>query len=46
MGWKDDDDYEEYSYFEGPCTCLHDEDLHGWGCCDVEDCPCEAGWAE
>jgi hypothetical protein len=53
----EDEEYPEYStYFEGPCTCLHEEEEHGWGACGVEahgwgpdwveDCPCEAGWVE
>lgn len=44
--FTDDEDYEEYSYFEGPCTCVHDAYAHGWGECGVDDCPCEAGWVE
>lgn len=28
------------------CTCDHDPDEHGWGECDVEECPCEGGWTE
>ena len=42
---EDEDDYND-PYFEGPCTCEHDEDEHGWGSCDVEGCECEAGWTE
>lgn len=34
------------AYFYDTCTCEHDEDEHGWGSCDIEDCPCEAGWEE
>jgi hypothetical protein len=42
-----DYDYpEEMVSFEGPCTCEHSEEDHGWGSCDVDGCPCEAGWAE
>jgi hypothetical protein len=47
-----DDDAEEYeyderTYFVGPCTCEHDMyDEHGWGSCDVGGCDCEAGWEE
>jgi len=41
-----DDDYEGQAYFVGPCTCDHEEEEHGWGCCNVEDCECEAGWEE
>jgi len=43
----EDDDYayEEYqTTFEGPCTCEHDADEHGWGSCK-DDCDCEAGWS-
>jgi hypothetical protein len=32
--------------FIGPCTCEHAPEEHGWGSCDVEGCPCEAGWEE
>jgi len=42
------EDYEEeqdYQYFTG-CTCDHDQDQHGWGCCLVEGCDCEGGWEE
>jgi hypothetical protein len=28
------------------CTCDHDENEHGWGCCDVDGCDCEGGWEE
>ncbi len=28
------------------CTCEHLPDQHGWGSCDVDDCPCEGGWEE
>ena len=27
-------DYEEYAYFSGPCSCDHEESQHGWGSCD------------
>lgn len=37
---------EEWAGFVGPCTCDHDQDQHGWGSCDVEDCLCKAGWEE
>ena len=33
-------------YFDGPCTCEHDEEEHTWGCCGVDGCECEAGWTE
>lgn len=46
MTYEEDDYDEEYTCFEGPCTCLHAEDAHGWGECGVEDCQCEAGWVE
>lgn len=43
-----EDDIYEYDlgvvWFEGPCTCDHDEEQHGWGSCAVEDCQCVAGW--
>jgi hypothetical protein len=25
------------------CTCGHDPEEHGWGRCDVGECPCEGG---
>lgn len=37
---------EDFTHFEGPCTCPHDEEAHGWGSCDIEGCDCEAGWCE
>jgi hypothetical protein len=40
-----DEEWEEHNIFLG-CTCEHAEDEHGWGCCEVEDCPCEGGWEE
>ena len=40
-----DDWPEEQTYFVG-CTCDHEPEQHGWGSCDVEDCPCEGGWEE
>lgn len=40
-----DDDRDEYpASFVGPCTCEHEPGFHGWGSCDVDGCPCEAGW--
>jgi hypothetical protein len=48
----DDDYYEERASFVGPCTCpdtcpaQDDPVKHGWGSCDEDDCPCEAGWEE
>ena len=50
-------DVDEFDYpvsFDGPCTCVHDSESHGWGSCGVIDiineveveCPCEAGWTE
>lgn len=41
----DCDDYEESVYFTG-CTCDHEQDEHGWGCCKVPNCDCEGGWEE
>jgi hypothetical protein len=45
-----DDEYydcpEDHSYFEGPCTCLHEPIEHGWGECNVESCECQAHWTE
>lgn len=32
---EDDEEYEEFTYFMGPCTCQHEEEAHGWGECDV-----------
>ena len=45
---EEDDEwyYAEYTYFEGPCTCLHDEEEHGWSACLADDCQCTAGWVE
>lgn len=37
---------EEWTAFVGPCACEHEKEDHGWGSCDVDDCPCEAGWEE
>ena len=37
---------EDHIYFEGPCTCEHEREEHGYGGCDVDDCSCEAAWAE
>lgn len=54
----DADDYEEFTSFEGSCTCDHSPELHGWGECGVViqpaqvigdtvmTCACEAGWYE
>ncbi len=44
--YEDELEYDGNAYFEGPCTCEHDQDAHGWGSCEVEGCPCEAGWTE
>jgi hypothetical protein len=46
-----EDEYEQQTYFIGPCICDHEEEEHSWGACDTElpdgsDCPCEAGWEE
>jgi hypothetical protein len=44
---EEPDEPEEYqTYFEGPCTCEHEQDDHGWGECGEDDCPCRAGWCE
>ena len=41
------DDYQEYSpSFIGPCTCPHEESVHGWIGCEMEECPCGAHWEE
>lgn len=40
------DEDEQATYLEGPCTCLHPLEDHGWGGCGVDGCPCEAGWTE
>jgi hypothetical protein len=37
---------EEISYFVGECTCDHEMEDHGLGCCDMEGCECTAGWEE
>ena len=42
---SDDEWGEDQTYFTG-CTCDHEPEQHGWGSCDVEDCPCEGGWEE
>jgi hypothetical protein len=43
-----DDDLlpEDHAHFAGPCTCVHEDDDHGWGGCGVDGCDCEAGWEE
>lgn len=41
-----DDIPEDHVGFAGPCTCDHEQEEHGWGSCNVEGCPCEAGWEE
>jgi hypothetical protein len=50
MDDEDEEDYddipENHVYFEGPCTCDHEESEHDWGSCGVEGCDCEAGWTE
>lgn len=51
MSDEDDYTYGESVYFEGPCTCSHEREQHGWGSCGVQDpsgpeCDCEAGWTE
>ncbi len=44
---EDDADFgEEYTSSFVGCTCDHDSDQHGWGRCEVADCPCEGGWEE
>jgi hypothetical protein len=44
---EDDDEGFEYSVsWGGTCVCDHEADEHGWGSCDVDGCPCEAGWEE
>lgn len=48
----DNDDYDDdtipgdYVHFEGPCTCEHEQEEHGWGGCNIDGCNCEAGWEE
>jgi hypothetical protein len=42
----DDEEFEEHSYFVGPCTCDHEREDHSWGGCGEPDCDCEAGWEE
>jgi hypothetical protein len=39
-----DEDWEEAVTFVG-CDCEH-ADKHGWGCCEVDGCPCSGGWEE
>ena len=36
---------EEQTYFVD-CTCEHNPEQHGWGECNVPECPCEGGWEE
>lgn len=43
---EDDEPFEYTQYFEGPCTCEHEEEEHGWDGCRIEGCPCEAHWTE
>lgn len=44
---SDYDDWgESVTYFEGPCTCEHAREAHGWGLCGQDECECEAGWTE
>lgn len=43
---EEEECFEYSAYFVGPCTCDHLEEEHTWGGCDVDDCPCEAGWEE
>ena len=40
------DEFEVNAFFTGECTCDHKEEDHSWGCCDVGDCECQAGWEE
>lgn len=45
--WEEEDGlWEDSAHFCGHCTCEHEDEEHGWGSCDVEGCPCEAGWEE
>ena len=37
--------FDYQTYFIG-CTCEHEPEDHGWGCCEVEGCNCEGGWEE
>jgi hypothetical protein len=49
-----DADFADFEYipsFDGPCTCDHEIDEHGWGNCgvileDETECTCEGGWTE
>lgn len=45
---SDDDDLDEWDESASfvDCTCEHDPGEHGYGHCDVDDCPCEGGWEE
>ena len=41
------DDYSSEFMFPGDdheCTCDHETIEHGYGSCDMDDCPCEAHW--
>lgn len=38
--------YEEQPIYFTDCTCEHKPEEHGWGHCDVKDCPCEGGYEE
>lgn len=51
MDWDEEDEYEEYTFFIGPCTCECESEDHSWGSCDNlldggQVCDCEAGWEE
>jgi hypothetical protein len=46
-----EESYDSYcdgpdTYFEGKCTCKHEQEDHSWGHCGVDGCECEAGWTE
>jgi hypothetical protein len=42
---NDEEEWNEQSFFVD-CTCAHEPEEHGWGCCNVTGCPCEGGWEE
>jgi hypothetical protein len=39
-----DDFPEDHAYFEGPCTCTHEPEEHGYIGCEVDGCECNAHW--
>ena len=49
--WDNNDLPEDHVHFQGPCTCVHAPEDHGWVKCEVNEgeeneCECEASWEE